>query len=226
MSSSQTYDYVDADSAPVPWVVWGFFKLITPFIDPLTRQKLKFNEDMRQYVPEQELWTEFGGKLDFEYDHATYWPALRKLCEEKRAFRKERWVAGGSHIGEHEDYLAGGKETGVAASSGQGDQTQGKGEEATPALAPASESVPAESASKGEAKDAALTATTEADAAGTVDQSKEKETDVASAPAPGASGADDVTDALAKVELEGRPEGNFEADAVKPENGTAKVEGV
>jgi len=208
---------------PVPWVVWGFFKLITPFIDPLTRQKLKFNEDMRQYVPEQELWTEFGGKLNFEYDHETYWPALRKLCEEKRTFRKKRWVAGGSHIGEHEDYLAGGKETGVAGTLGQGDEKTGKEGEATQAPAPA-----AEFASKG-ARDGAPTATTEADTAGTVGQSEEKETDVTSAPAPGApvvGGAADVTDALAKVELEDRPEGHFEADSAKPENGTAKVEGV
>lgn len=101
----------------VPWVVSGFFKLIRPFIDPLTREKLIFNEDMRQYVPEEQLWTEFGGSLEFEYDHATYWPALRKLCAERAGSRRQRWVAGGSQIGEHEDYLAGGKEMGVGAPS-------------------------------------------------------------------------------------------------------------
>jgi hypothetical protein len=91
----------------VPWVVWGFFKLITPFIDPLTREKLKFNEDMTQYVPKEQLWTEFGGELNFEYDHSTYWPALRKLCEERRAAHVQRWEAGGKQIGELEDYLKG-----------------------------------------------------------------------------------------------------------------------
>lgn len=95
-------------------MVWGFFKLIKPFIDPLTREKLKFNEDMRQYVPEEQLWTEFGGSLEFEYDHATYWPALQKLCAERRQSRMKRWVAGGSRIGELEEYLGGGKEVGVA----------------------------------------------------------------------------------------------------------------
>lgn len=92
----------------VPWVVWGFFKLITPFIDPLTREKLKFNEDIRQYVPPEQLWKEFGGDVDFEYDHAAYWPALLKACEEKRAERKARWEKAGKQYGESETYLKGG----------------------------------------------------------------------------------------------------------------------
>ncbi|CAK7200967.1 Phosphatidylinositol transfer protein (PITP) [Sporothrix eucalyptigena] len=91
----------------VPWVVWGFFKLITPFIDPLTREKLKFNEDMNQYVPSEQLWTEFLGKLEFDYDHDVYWPALTKLAAERRAARVTRWEAGGKQIGELEDYLFG-----------------------------------------------------------------------------------------------------------------------
>ncbi|KAI1861233.1 uncharacterized protein JN550_011055 [Neoarthrinium moseri] len=98
----------------VPWVVWGFFKLITPFIDPLTREKLKFNEDMSQYVPKEQLWTEFMGDLNFEYDHATYWPALTKLCAERREAKRQRWEAGGKHIGELEDYLTGISPNGVA----------------------------------------------------------------------------------------------------------------
>ena len=88
--------------------MWGFFKLITPFIDPLTKEKLKFNEDMRQHVPPQSLWTEFQGDLDFEYDHATYWPALLKLCEERERERIDRWAKGGKQYGESEIYLKGG----------------------------------------------------------------------------------------------------------------------
>ncbi|KAK1962358.1 cral trio domain-containing protein [Colletotrichum sublineola] len=100
----------------VPWMVNGFFKLITPFIDPMTRDKLKFNEDMRQYVPEEQLWTEFsGGKLEFEYDHEVYWPALNAMCKERRDARTARWVAGGKQIGELEDYLAGAVPRGVGA---------------------------------------------------------------------------------------------------------------
>jgi hypothetical protein len=92
----------------VPWLVWGFFKLITPFIDPLTREKLKFNEDMRLHVPPEQLWTEFQGDLEFDYDHATYWPALLKLCDEKHAELKARWIEAGKNYGESELYLKGG----------------------------------------------------------------------------------------------------------------------
>ncbi|KAK3358939.1 CRAL-TRIO domain-containing protein [Lasiosphaeria hispida] len=99
-----------------PWFVHGFFKIITPFIDPHTREKLKFNEDMTQYVPSEQLWTTFKGALEFEYDHSIYWPALMKQCTEKREARKQRWIAGGKHIGESEDYLSGHAATGVATS--------------------------------------------------------------------------------------------------------------
>lgn len=62
---------------------------------------------MRQYVPEEQLWTEFNGTLDFQYDHSVYWPALQKLCKERREEHRQRWVQGGQLIGEHEDYLCG-----------------------------------------------------------------------------------------------------------------------
>lgn len=52
--------------------------MITPFIDPVTKSKLKFNEDTRQHVPPQQLWKEFSGDLDFEYDHDVYWPAFNQ----------------------------------------------------------------------------------------------------------------------------------------------------
>jgi hypothetical protein len=46
--------------------------------------------------------------VDFEYDHATYWPALLKICEERRAERKARWEKAGKQYGESETYLKGG----------------------------------------------------------------------------------------------------------------------
>jgi hypothetical protein len=114
----------------VPWVVWGFFKLITPFIDPLTKEKLKFNDDMRQHVPPQQLWNEFHGDLEFEYDHATYWPALLKLCEERRTEQRERWVKAGKHYGESETYIKGGNAPSVGqASAPETLQTAEKGKE-------------------------------------------------------------------------------------------------
>lgn len=94
----------------VPWVIWGFFKLITPFIDPITREKIKFNEDMKIYVPREQLMKEANGDVNFQYDHKTYWPALTKLTEMKRAAYRERWTAAGKRIGEYELYLRGGEQ--------------------------------------------------------------------------------------------------------------------
>lgn len=96
--------------ANVPFYIWGFFKLITPFIDPLTREKIKFNEDMGIHVPREQLLKESGGLVDFEYDHEQYWPALNGLCELKRAEQQARWEKGGKRIGEYEGYLKGAEE--------------------------------------------------------------------------------------------------------------------
>ena len=98
----------------MPFVVWGFFKIITPFIDPITREKLKFNEDMKQYVPPSQLWSaDWGGDMDFEYDHSVYWPALNDLCRQRREERMRRWEVGGKEIGESEEYLRGGADVSV-----------------------------------------------------------------------------------------------------------------
>ncbi|PHH60313.1 hypothetical protein CDD81_1868 [Ophiocordyceps australis] len=99
----------------VPWIVWGFFKIINPFMDPVTRDKLKFNEDMTQYVAPGELWSsDWGGQLDFEYKHDEYWPALHALCRQRREARTARWEAGGKLVGESEVYLAGGSDQSVS----------------------------------------------------------------------------------------------------------------
>ncbi|PGG96421.1 hypothetical protein GX51_07827 [Blastomyces parvus] len=100
----------------IPFLIHGFFKLITPFIDPLTRTKLKFNEDLTKHVPPAQLLKSLNGEVEFEYDHATYWPALNKLCEQRRKEYHDRWVQGGKVIGEHENYLKGGSDKGFNGS--------------------------------------------------------------------------------------------------------------
>jgi hypothetical protein len=93
----------------VPWYVNTFFKLISPFIDPVTKTKMKFNEPLTDHVPKEQLLTWRGGDVEFEYDHEIYWPELAQLCEERRAAMQKRWVARGSKIGESEFYLKGGE---------------------------------------------------------------------------------------------------------------------
>ncbi|KAL2821500.1 CRAL-TRIO domain-containing protein [Aspergillus granulosus] len=89
----------------MPFIILGFFKIITPFLDPVTREKLKFNEDLKNHVPPNQLLNSVGGEVDFKYDHSAYWPALNKLAEIKRMEYRERWVQGGKRIGEYENYL-------------------------------------------------------------------------------------------------------------------------
>jgi hypothetical protein len=101
-------------TSTVPWYIWSFFKLITPFIDPLTREKLKFNEDMASHVPREQLLKANGGDVEFEYDHDIYWPTFIKLSASRRAEYEARWERGGKRIGEHEDYLRGGTDQSLA----------------------------------------------------------------------------------------------------------------
>ena len=91
----------------VPWLIWGFFKAISPFIDPLTREKLKFDEDLRMLAPPEQLIRAYKGDVEFEYVHERYWPALNQLAEQRRRERWERWEMAGSVIGEDEGYLKG-----------------------------------------------------------------------------------------------------------------------
>lgn len=94
----------------MPWYITTFFKVISPFIDPVTKEKMIFNQDLRKHVPPAQLDKEYGGDADFEYVHEIYWPALDKMCAERRAAQKERWIQGGRHIGEYEGYLKGGEQ--------------------------------------------------------------------------------------------------------------------
>lgn len=93
----------------LPWYVSTFFKMISPFIDPVTREKMKFNEELKNYVPQAQLWNAYsGGELDFVYDHAAYWPAFAAETDRRRAAYRERWEMAGRRLGEYEEYLRGG----------------------------------------------------------------------------------------------------------------------
>jgi hypothetical protein len=115
---------INANLLTVPWYVSTFFKLISPFIDPVTKEKMKFNEDLKKYIPSQQLWKDYGGELNFDYDHQVYWPALIQECDRRREAYKQRWVDAGKQIGENEDYLRGGEQTSIrdATKSNEGVQ--------------------------------------------------------------------------------------------------------
>jgi hypothetical protein len=95
----------------VPWYVTTFYKLISPFLDPVTRSKMKFNETLTQHVPPEQLLAAHGGNVQFKYNHAKYWPALNALCDRRRKDFVARWERAGKQIGEHEAFLRGGDAT-------------------------------------------------------------------------------------------------------------------
>ena len=94
----------------------------------MTREKLKFNEDLRKHVPPAQLLTTYGGDVEFQYEHAIYWPAINKLAEERRERQHERWLKGGSKIGELEAYLRGGDEKSLAVVESEGPHAAINGE--------------------------------------------------------------------------------------------------
>jgi hypothetical protein len=112
----------------VPTFVWFFFKLITPFIDPMTREKLKFNENLREYVPPEQLYELFGGDCVFDYQHETYWASYVKLAEERREKHFARWKAAGAGIGQSEWDLKAedADESTTESSTADGKSTEGK----------------------------------------------------------------------------------------------------
>jgi hypothetical protein len=95
--------------------------MISPFIDPLTREKLSFDDDLRQYVPPEQLLKSYGGDVDFQYDHAVYWPALNGLAAQRKQEQVERWVKGGKKVGEFEGYLKGGDVKSLSEQQGKSD---------------------------------------------------------------------------------------------------------
>ncbi|KAI5119418.1 hypothetical protein M0805_009869 [Coniferiporia weirii] len=86
----------------VPMLVSAFFKLIMPFVDPITRNKVKFNPrifDDGFFAKDQVMKEWWEGDREFEYDHERYWPALVSMCEERKKQQMQRWKELGAKVG-------------------------------------------------------------------------------------------------------------------------------
>ncbi|KAJ9127570.1 hypothetical protein QFC24_000979 [Naganishia onofrii] len=64
----------------MPWWVNAFFTAITPFLDPVTKEKMRFNPKLPELVPVSQLDVEFGGENNFKFDHPVYWKTLVEYC--------------------------------------------------------------------------------------------------------------------------------------------------
>lgn len=83
----------------IPFLAWMFLKVIYPFIDPVTRQKLVFDQPLPSYVPLEQLDKDFGGKVNFDYDHAKYWLEMHEIVRKKKERYMKRFDEFGAQVG-------------------------------------------------------------------------------------------------------------------------------
>jgi hypothetical protein len=89
----------------VPFLVNAFFKVVMPFVDPITRQKVKFNPEILKdgfFTPDMAMKDWWGGEPEFEYVHEKYWPNLVSLCEGRVTTWTKNWRALGAKVGTSE----------------------------------------------------------------------------------------------------------------------------
>jgi hypothetical protein len=77
--------------------------MISPFIDPVTRNKIKYNpkpvEDGLFAADDLVKDGGWGGTRNFVWDHEKYWSQLVQMCVETRAKHMERWRKLGARVG-------------------------------------------------------------------------------------------------------------------------------
>lgn len=49
-------------------------------MDPVTKEKIRFNPEMTEIVPKEQLDSEFGGSYHYQFDHDIYWNTLIQHC--------------------------------------------------------------------------------------------------------------------------------------------------
>lgn len=95
----------------IPFLVNAFFKLILPFVDPITRQKVHFNPNTVKdglFTSENIMKEHWGGAADFKYEHEKYWPALVEMTTKQRTGWMAKWKDLGARVGLKEwDYKTG-----------------------------------------------------------------------------------------------------------------------
>lgn len=90
----------------VPTIFWAFFKMIQPFIDPVTKDKIRFvrnsSETLELVDADQLIKHGYGGNIPFAYKHADYYSNLEKICLHRRMKLFQNWKALGAKVGESE----------------------------------------------------------------------------------------------------------------------------
>ncbi|KAK2462846.1 hypothetical protein APHAL10511_005044 [Amanita phalloides] len=65
----------------LPIILAFFYKGISPFLDPVTRDKMRFNPDLKELIPLSHLDHEFGGENNFKFEPDWYWDQIVSACK-------------------------------------------------------------------------------------------------------------------------------------------------
>ncbi|KAG6907472.1 hypothetical protein DXG01_008808 [Tephrocybe rancida] len=64
----------------LPMLLSFFYKGISPFLDPVTRDKMRFNPDLNELIPPSQLDADFGGGHHYEFEAKSYWDQIVAAC--------------------------------------------------------------------------------------------------------------------------------------------------
>ncbi|KAJ8469394.1 hypothetical protein ONZ45_g16905 [Pleurotus djamor] len=64
----------------LPYLLNFFYKGISPFLDPVTRDKMRFNPDLLELIPASHLDADFGGEYAYEFEPESYWQQIVEAC--------------------------------------------------------------------------------------------------------------------------------------------------
>ncbi|KAH7915732.1 CRAL TRIO domain-containing protein [Hygrophoropsis aurantiaca] len=64
----------------LPMLLNFFYKGISPFLDPVTRDKMRFNPDLFELIPRSQLDADFGGEFKYEFEPESYWEQIVGHC--------------------------------------------------------------------------------------------------------------------------------------------------
>ena len=60
----------------LPFILQFFYKGISPFLDPITRDKMRFNPNLEELIPDDHLDVQLGGSYAYHFDPDVYWNSL------------------------------------------------------------------------------------------------------------------------------------------------------
>ncbi|KAG9126781.1 hypothetical protein FRC07_002017 [Ceratobasidium sp. 392] len=65
----------------LPALLNFFYKGISPFLDPVTRDKMRFNPNLSELVPVSQLDKDLGGEFPYEFEPVSYWEQIVSHCK-------------------------------------------------------------------------------------------------------------------------------------------------